>query len=352
MNDDAAERAAAGDDGSAPPSIDFLPWHAHARDNLGAALAAGRLPHGLLLQGPAGVGKERFASALAAALLCSARGECFEACGHCAECRLSRAGTHPDVHWVRLLVDPETGKDRKSIGIDQVRDLCEQLAMTSLRRGYRVAILVPAARMTTSAQNALLKTLEEPAPRTLLVLVTARPSALLPTLRSRCQRIEIARPDAGAALRWLSDALGGEASPRLLDVAGGAPVKALALAEHFDGLEQQMAGLLDALLTDRIDVTRAADEMQGEGLATRLDWLEGWLGAALRRGIGLDAETGLTFRAGLPLQRAAAELNITAAFQVLDRLREARRLLEGGSVSPPLVVEMLLLDLRAALRPR
>ncbi|HET7204158.1 MAG TPA: DNA polymerase III subunit delta' [Steroidobacteraceae bacterium] len=341
----ASDRTSTDDAAPAPPPIDLLPWHASACDRLSAAVASKRLPHGLLLQGPAGVGKERFASALAAAMFCTGRGARLEACGHCAECQLSRAGTHPDLHWLQPL------EDKKSIGVDQVRETCEKLAMTSMRRGYRVAIVTPADRMTTAAQNALLKTLEEPAPRTVLVLVTARPSALLATLRSRCQRVEIARPEPGVATRWLNETLGRPVSPRLLAVAGGAPLKAAALAPHFDELEQQMTGLLDAFLGDRIEVTRAAAEMQGDGLPARLDWLESWLAGALQRANGLGDETALTFRAGSPLQRATTELNITAAFQVLDRLREARRLLEG-SASAPLVVETVLLELRAAARPR
>jgi DNA polymerase-3 subunit delta' len=342
----AADRTAgADDDAPAPAPIHLLPWHAGACDRLSAAVAAGRLPHALLLQGPAGVGKDGFASALAAAMFCTGRGARLEACGHCADCQLSRAGTHPDLHWLRPL------EDKKSIGVDQVREMCEKLAMTSMRRGYRVAIVTPADRMTPAAQNALLKTLEEPAPRTVLVLVSARPSALLATLRSRCQRVEVARPDPAVAARWLGETLGRPVPPRLLTVTGGAPLKAAALAPHFEELEQQMVGLLDAFLGDRIDVTRAAADMQGEGLPARLDWLESWLNEALQRANGLGDETALTFRAGSPLQRATTQLNITAAFQVLDRLHEARRLLEG-SASAPLVVETVLLELRAAARPR
>jgi DNA polymerase III subunit delta' len=325
--------------------IDLLPWHESACDKLTAAVACQRLSHGLLLQGPAGVGKERFAAALAAALFCTSRGERLAACGECAECLLSKAGTHPDLHWLRI---PD---DRKSIGVDQVREACEQLAMTSMRRGYRVAVIAPAEKMTPQAQNALLKTLEEPAPRTVLVLVTARPSALLPTLRSRCQRIELARPGNALALRWLTATLGSVPAPRLLAVAGGSPLKALALAPHFAGLEEQMAELLDAFMDRRIEVTRAAADMQGDGLPTRLDWLEAWLAAAIQAATGVVNENPLTFRTGSHLQRAAAELNITKAFQVLDRLREARSLLET-SVSAPLVVESLLLELRAAASVR
>jgi DNA polymerase-3 subunit delta' len=324
--------------------LEWLPWHAGARQRLDTAIAGGRLPHALLLHGPDGVGKEHFAAVLAAALFCTDRPAGLTPCGRCAECALSRAGSHPDLHWLRR---PE---DRKTIGVDAVRESCEQLGMTSMRGGHRVAIVSPAHLMTHSAMNALLKTLEEPAPRTLLILLTARPSGLLATLRSRCQRVELPRPAAAEASEWLADRLGGAPPPRLLELAGGAPLRALKLAPHFAGLEGQMSELLDALLAGRADVTRVAADMQGEGLQTRLDWLEGWLGQVVR-GQALGDATRLTLPGGPLLQRAAAEVNITAAFRMLDRVRECRRLLEG-SAAPQLVVEALLVELKAAIRRR
>jgi DNA polymerase-3 subunit delta' len=325
-------------------SLDWLPWHESARTRIETALTGGRLPHGLLLHGPDGVGKEHFATVLAAGLLCKGRRPGITPCGECPECALSRAGSHPDLHWLRR---PE---DRKSIGVDAVREACDQLAMTSMRGGHRVAIVTPAHLMTHSAMNALLKTLEEPAPRTLLVLVTSRPSGLLATLRSRCQRVEIPRPPAEQSSRWLADRLGDAAAPRLLELAGGAPLKALGLAPHFAGLEAQMSEILEALLAGRAEVTRLASGMLGEGLTTRLDWLEAWLGQAIRAQALPDA-TGLTVPGGPLLQRAAAAVNITAAFRMLDRVRESRRLLEG-SAAAQLVVEALLVELKAAIQRR
>lgn len=329
---------------TASQPMEWLPWHAGARARLETALAGGRLPHGLLLHGPDGVGKEHFATVLAAGLHCSQRGSGLTPCGQCADCSLSRAASHPDLHWLRR---PE---DRKSIGVDAVRELGEQLGMTSMRSGHRVAIITPAHLMTHSAQNALLKTLEEPAPRTLLVLASSRPSVLLATLRSRCQRIELPRPDARQAADWLAGQLGSPPPPRLLELTGGAPLKAVALAPHFAALEAQMSALLDALLGGRSEVTRLAADMMGEGLGARLDWLESWLGAVVRARAAPDA-TRLTVPGGPLLQRAAAEVNITAAFRMVDRLRESRRLLEG-SAAPQLVVEALLIELKAAFRRR
>ena len=324
--------------------LEWLPWHDGALARLEIAMAGGRLPHGLLLHGPDGVGKERFATVLAAGLFCTRRGAGLTPCGTCSECALSRAGSHSDLHWLRR---PE---DKKSIGVDAVRETCEALGMTSMRGGYRVAIVTPAHLMTTNAQNALLKTLEEPAPRTLLVLVTSRPSGLLATLRSRCQRVEVPRPPAGQASAWLAQQLGTAPSPRLLDLAGGAPLKALQLAPHFADLEAQMSALLEDLFDGRGEVTRIAHDMMGDGLPARLDWLEAWLGQVVRSQAVPDA-TRLTVPGGPWLQRTAAEVNITAAFRMLDRLRESRRLLEG-SAAPQLVIEALLIEFKASLRRR
>jgi len=333
--------------GSAEPlPLDYLPWHAAARDRLQTAISGGRLPHGLLLHGPEGVGKARFAAAFAAAMFCRRRGDDLQACGACPDCTLSQAGTQPDLHWVRLLTDEKKGKDRKAISVDQVRELTERLGKTSLRGGYRIAIIAAADLMNVAAQNALLKTLEEPAPQTLLVLVTSRPSRLLATLRSRCQRVEIPRPDAMMASQWLTMTTGGPPAPGLLALAGGAPLKALALAPHYPTLEADMGAAITALLGRQTDVSSLAESMQGEGLPVRLDWLENWLGQVLRKKL-LPVENPVTVPGNALLQRASGAVNITAGFRMLDRLREARRLLEG-SASPPLVVEALLVELRTA----
>lgn len=328
-----------------PPQIPvMLPWHARGRERIAAAMQGERLPHAILLHGPRGVGKEVFAGALAAALHCPNRGTALVACGDCAECALSRAGTHPDLYWLRPL------EEKKSISVDQVREACDQLGMTAMRRGFRIAIVAPAQAMTPNAQNALLKTLEEPAPRTLLVLVTARPSVLLPTLRSRCQRVEIARPAAGEARDWLARQLGHAVPDGLLEIAGGAPLRALEIAPHFEALEAQMTRLLDDLCAGRMEVTRCAEQMLGEGLQVRLDWLESWFGRALARRT-LGRATQLTVPGGPLLQRVAAEVNISAAFRMVDRLREARRLLEG-SAAAQLVMEAFLVEFTATVGRR
>ena len=324
--------------------IEMLPWHSAARERLETAIEGGRLPHALLLQGPAGVGKERFAAALAAALLCTGRGARLEACHVCAECALTGAGSHPDLHWLRR---PE---DRKTISVDQVRELAERLSMTSMRRGRRLAIVSPAHAMTINAQNALLKTLEEPTSGTLLLLVSSRPSAILPTLRSRCQRVELARPGEDLARTWLTGELGSEPPARLLELAHGAPFRALELAPHVADLDAQMCDLLEAYLAGRRDVTATAEDMLGDGLPARLDWLETWLGELARRRLIADAKP-VTLPACPLLQSVGGEVNITALFGLVDRLREAKRLLDGP-VAGQLLVESWLVELAGSLRSK
>jgi len=151
-----------------------------ASDLLRRYLETGRVPPGLLFSGEEGIGKETAARAFTGALLCrSPSGE--DACGGCHDCRLFRAGSHPNA----LRVVPEN----LSISIDDIRRLQEELSLKSFSDRPRVAMILPADRMTIQAANALLKTLEEPPPATHLLLVAHRVSRLPVTIVSRCQRV-------------------------------------------------------------------------------------------------------------------------------------------------------------------
>jgi DNA polymerase-3 subunit delta' len=163
------------------------------------SVARGRLPQSLIFGGPQGVGKAKTALALAQAVNCptpvaftggdddrDATSPRMDACGVCTSCRRIARGVHPDV----ILIAPgETG----SIKIDQVRDAIDSLTYRPFEGRRRVVIIDQADALGAAPQNALLKTLEEPRPASLFVLVTARPDALLPTVRSRCALLRFAR---------------------------------------------------------------------------------------------------------------------------------------------------------------
>jgi DNA polymerase-3 subunit delta' len=202
--------------------------------------------HALLVQGSAGVGALALLRTLAQALLCEGMGD-VRPCGQCASCRLTAGGTHPDLRQLlpeslRGTDDPGseeeggTGSSRskkkpsRQIRIDEVRAAIDWIALSSARGRAKVLLLYPAEAMNLQSASALLKTLEEPPGQARLLLGTADAGLLLPTLRSRCQRLALGAPDAAQARAWL-EARGVAGAEALLAAAGGAPVDAAALAE-------------------------------------------------------------------------------------------------------------------------
>src|SRR4051812_16148597 len=158
--------------------------HTRQLELVAAAARRGTLPPSLIFARSEGVGKRLAAIALAQILNCQAPGD--DACGKCAACTRIARNVHADV----LIVQPgETG----AIKLDQVRDAIERTGYRPFEGRRRVIIVDQADEMLSEAQNALLKTLEEPPSTSVFVLVTSRPDVLLPTVRSRCQKLRFGR---------------------------------------------------------------------------------------------------------------------------------------------------------------
>lgn len=207
-----------------------LPWH---RSTLLEALhGARRLPHALLLRGASGIGKTRYAQALAASLLCETPLDDGLACGRCLSCGWVAADTHPDLRQLTRLVDDD-GKQANEIKIDQVRALAEFLGVGSHRGGRRLVLIDPADAMNHVTANALLKTLEEPGDGLFFVLVANRPDALAATIRSRCQSRLLESPSPAVATDWIKVETGCSTSESQawLAMAGGSPLQAIRFAE-------------------------------------------------------------------------------------------------------------------------
>ncbi|MGB6975986.1 MAG: DNA polymerase III subunit delta' [Gammaproteobacteria bacterium] len=215
----------------------LFPWQQREWQQLQLRYQNHTFPHALLLAGAAGMGKGQFALGLAELLLCQQVSSPIIACGHCPACQLFRAGTHPDLLHLR----PDA--DGKPIRIDQVRELIDQLSTTARQGTYQVAIIEPAEAMNTFATNALLKILEEPPGKVVIILVSHQSHALLATLRSRCQIIHFRVPPPAISLAWLKQQLG-ESSDSLTNVlalAEGIPLRALTLArEQYPAKRQQI----------------------------------------------------------------------------------------------------------------
>ncbi|HTE43062.1 MAG TPA: DNA polymerase III subunit delta' [Steroidobacteraceae bacterium] len=323
-------------------ALGSLPWHEDAWRQLQSAWNERRWPHGLLVHGPEGVGTHAMALRIAAGLLCENHEGRLDACGECGACKLRIAGTHPD--W--LAISPE--EDKQQISVDQIREAATKLTMTSYRQGYKVTVIQPAHQMTMAAANSLLKTLEEPTPRTALILVTSRLGALLPTLRSRCQQLKIAAPSTHLAQSWLASQ-GKTVSDRLLRFCSGAPLRALSLADgSFDtlwsGVEQDIA----AFLGGNEDVTHIAKRWANEQLPDRLACVDYLIAEKLRNTVvGTDDRITRT-----PLPSAVSQLNISRMFACLDRVRALQAQLTRTALQRELAVDALLVELHEAFANR
>lgn len=256
-------------------SVDMhaYPWQAGLAETLRGLRP--HLPHALLLHGPKGLGKRTLAMAWIQMLLCE-RGEGV-ACGVCAACHWFGAGNHPDF----LVVEPEqtpneggeSSKDnpgQTGISIAQVRGACDFLHIGAHRAGLRIVMICPAEGMNLAAANALLKTLEEPPPGALLVLLSHQSAKLPATIRSRCHALRLPLPDTRVAEQWLQ-AQGVVDSGLCLNLAGGAPLLALEMADsHL--LESRRELLADLSQPGDAAVETAARYARWDN-ATYLRWL-------------------------------------------------------------------------------
>lgn len=324
-----------------------FPWQGIAVEQIKQAWLAQRMSHALLLHGAAGIGKKALAAWIAAAVLCD-RSQQSELgmCGECASCKLLEAGSHPDFFWVR----PEEGKQQ--ISIEQLRAATERLTKTSYRHGYKAAIVEPAHQMTPGAANSLLKTLEEPSKESLIILVSSQPSSLLPTVRSRCQRLSVAGPTPQDALAWVRQNSGQAVTADVLAFAGHAPLKALEHAQGgFDALNEQMSQGLSALLSHRADVTQVAAEWADDRLPERLSWLDLWLQSLARSAVAGTAES-ITFPSRpVPLPSSAGALNISGVYSLVDRARALKAQLVRTALQRELAVASWLFALLDLLAP-
>lgn len=202
------------------------------------ALAADRLHHALLLEGPHGVGKRTVARFLAMAANCTELGE--RPCGACVSCTRIAANNHPDVMWLV----PDAEKATQVIPVAKVREVIRAAAYHRYVGRRRFILIDPAEALQGPAANSLLKTLEEPPPDTHFVLLTHRARTLLPTILSRCQRIRLLPVPLPELTAWLTTR-GVPDAERAARASGGAPGLAVALS---DGEAQDRITVRNGLL--------------------------------------------------------------------------------------------------------
>jgi DNA polymerase-3 subunit delta' len=289
------------------------------------AWATRKLHHAWLLAGPKGVGKASFALAAAKRVLADAAGPPsglpgLDAPENHPMVRLVEAGSHPDMRWLQRLVNEKTGNLARNISVDQVRSLSELFGLSPAMSPWRVAVIDTVDELEPSGANALLKMLEEPPPNSLFFLVSHAPGRLLPTIRSRCRRLEFQALD-DAAMASILDAnaseMGASERQRIIAMSFGSAGRALAFAEL------GLAKLEDAAL---------AILRQGDPTNARRSDLAGELGkkaAADLYAAFLDLAPSLIAREARRLEGAPRE-------RALDAYAKAREL---AAVAPRLSLD-------------
>jgi len=254
-------------------------WHEDAWSLARAAVVRGA--HALLIAGARGLGKGEFALRFAAAYLCSSSLPDGKACGACESCHWLSAGTHPDF----ALIEPHTedsDEERSSVSsssrakpitVEQIRQLADFMALTSHGRAGKTVVIRPAESMHAAAANALLKSLEEPPPGVLFLLVTDRSALLLPTVRSRCLQIPVRLGDRDQAGLWLAQQ-GCEEPALQLALSGGAPIEALAISR--DSMWGRRREFLERVSGTAPDAVGLAESVRELPPAIVLGWLQKW----------------------------------------------------------------------------
>lgn len=244
-----------------------------------------RLPHAILLKGAQGIGKFDFAMNLAQSLLCEQPLADGLACQDCPSCHWFEQETHPDFRLLQpdALAEAEDGEEREAgkkkpsrqISVDQVRALADFANLSAHRGGHRVVLIHPAEAMNTNSANALLKTLEEPSARMLIILVSHKPQQLLPTILSRCLTLVMPMPTVEASSSWLKQqGIGNPAA--LLAQAGFAPLQAARLAEEAAGADEYNRFLQEIRQPAKFDVYALAEQLQKTEAAKVIHWLQQW----------------------------------------------------------------------------
>jgi len=335
-------------------AFDSVIGHDRAKGLLARALSLQRLPPATLLVGPDGVGKRTLALAVARAAICQAAGPA--ACESCSSCRrLAKAASslpelrrhadqdpgepvrrnyrlHPDV----VLVEPWRTRVREDLKVEQVRDLVREISGPPFEARRRVFVVDGAHAMTEQAANALLKALEEPPATSHVMLVTASPQSLLPTIRSRCQMLRLGALPSTAIEAHLQGSLGVPVSEARLRarLSGGSLAQALAFeSDAYRAQRDGLLALLESLPTmDMLQRLEAAESMRdSEDLSSALTALRGLLRdvAALRGG----AEVGGLQNADVaPRLLAVAEGEMgTRAVELADAVGRTRTALRANA---------------------
>ncbi len=336
-------------------NVEKMPWLRHSWSQL-RQYGSVHFPHALIIAAPAGYGKFALSQYLIQALLCQRQtddGLLQPGCGQCQHCRLWQSRTYPDYRMLTL------AEDKKQIGIDAVREQIEWLALSRQLAHKKILLIQPADSMNSAAANALLKTLEEPAAETVIILLAENSRVLLPTIRSRCQLLRIPRASNDEIAQWMDQQLlKPEQDPQqiqqwqqyrsqLLALAEGAPLKLrqLLTQENLLDFRGQCLADLHRLLQQDTTAVQVAEQWLKQKIEPKviIDSVYALCGDLIR--LQLELPQSLLYHPYLyeRVQAMSQKLNGLSLFVLMQKILEYYRV-PIHSQQPQLLLEDILLS--------
>ena len=327
------------------PMDNLYPWHSKCWDNFVNSRKQHHLPHAILLAGEEGIGKTQLAQRMAQSLLCiNTQAEPKDACNQCPSCKTYHSSANSDFLSIALL------EDKKQISVDQIRTLSEFLNYSRSYNTHRVVIINPVDRMNLNAANSLLKSLEEPTPNTIIILVTENSSALLATIKSRCQLFTVNSPNKQETINWLthnhlSDNVSAiKDSPKidpeiLFSMIGARPLKANAISAEDIENKALFFKQLQNVLNHSMSVSEMAKHWEKYDVDTLINWQLLTIQNAIKIAVSPDAAIGETNQ----LQNYVTEqLNTDEQWQLYQQIIQQKQYIHT-SVNPLMFMENMIM---------
>lgn len=307
---------------------EIYPWQKQLWQNLNQGRQ--KLHHAFLMHGRAGIGKYDFALNFSKALLCPNTDGNGHACDKCPSCHWFDDESHPDFRLISPEQESSTDEDapvakktkkKTQISVAQIRELSDFLSLTSHQTsGLRIVLINPAEALNQASANALLKMLEEPAPGVIFILVAHQLQRLLPTILSRCQKVNMPVPDQVQALAWLN-MKGVPNSDQQLAYLEGSPIKVLSEQAQFDQLSEIWKHLA---LGRKMEPQVAASIVIANSVETGVIAVQKWLYDIVTVKLGQQARYHLQYARAL--QALAEKVNLGRLFDLQKKTNELRKL--------------------------
>ena len=318
-------------------SNSVLPWQEQNWDSLYGYIKQDRIPQALLIFGASGLGKQALANRFAYSLLCCNLGDNGFCCGVCVSCLLINADTHPDL--IRIKPD----EDKKSISINQIRQVVSNTYLKPQFEAHRVIIINPADVMTIQAINAFLKCLEEPTERTVFILITGKPNKLPATIISRCQKLTVTMPEKNVLSDWLNGQGIHNNQDTLSNLVRGSLLTAPQVADD-TLLKQRTNCFKDWLAIAKQSAYPAivSEKWQKLPETELVNWLISWVSDVIKCACRINVEQLCNQDMVKPLQELSQQLNLRRLFGLYDRLLASRRQLETQANFQIMLEEILV----------